>query len=159
MPLRIALLVLVLFACAAFVIANWPAISQPVAVSFLVTEAQAPLGMILIGMALLLVVVFSAVLIVQQAGVILEARRWHKEVEAQRALADSAEASRFTELRNFLSTELAGIASRDEAQQQALIARVAALEDSLARQREEATNSLAAFVGEVDEKIDRLLAR
>lgn len=159
MPLRIALLVLTLFASVAFVIANWSAIGQPVTVSFIVTDAQAPLGMILIGMALVLVVIFSVVLIVQQAGVILEARRWHKEVESQRALADSAEASRFTELRSFLAAELARIETRDAAQQQAAMARIAALEESLARQREEATNSLAAFVGEVDEKIDRLLAR
>lgn len=159
MPLRFALLALALIAAAAFAIANWGAIVQPVPVSLIVTQVQAPLGLILLGFAVVLVTIFAGVLLVQQARVIAEARRWHKEVETQRSLADQAEASRFTELRDFLAAELAKIDRRDSDQQLALLARVTALEEALRQGREESTNSLAAYVGEVDEKLDRLLAR
>lgn len=51
----------------------------------------------------------------QQAGVILEARRYAKELKARRELADKAEASRFTELRTFIEGELRKIEARDAA--------------------------------------------
>jgi hypothetical protein len=42
-----------------------------------------------------------------QATLIVESRRQSKELQAQRELADRAEASRFTELRDFIGQELA----------------------------------------------------
>jgi len=159
MPLRSLLLVLALVLVGAFLIANWGAVMAPVPVSLIFTEVNAPLGLILVIVTLVLVVLFSVVLLYQQAHVILEARRWHKEVDAQRALADKAEASRFTELREFLAAEIGKIDARDTGHHQALLARLEALEAAAGKRQEEAVNTLAACVGEVDDKVDRLLGR
>ncbi|MEF9942649.1 MAG: LapA family protein [Burkholderiaceae bacterium] len=159
MPLRTLLLILAFVATAIFLIANWAAIVAPGPVSLVFSDIQAPLGLILVAIAVVLVGLLVLVIVYQQAGVILEARRWHKEIDAQRALADKAEASRFTELQTFLATELAKIDGRDAQQHQALLTRLAALEDAQRGRQDEATNSIAAHVGEVDEKLDRLLKR
>lgn len=159
MTLRTLFVILAFVITSIFLIANWAAIVAPGPVSLVFTEVQAPLGLILVAIALVLVGLLLVVILYQQAGVILEARRWHKEIDAQRALADSAEASRFTELRTFLAAEVAKIDARDSAQQEALLARLAVLEESQRARQEENANSIAAYIGEVDDKLERLLQR
>jgi hypothetical protein len=89
--------------------------------------------------------------------VIREARRMSKELTAQRELADRAEASRFTELHGFLAEELARLASRTDAGTGALEARIERLEADMKQRLTESERTLAAYVGEVDDKLDRVL--
>ena len=67
-----------------------------------------------------------------------------QELRRQRDLADKAEASRFTDLRRFIEQEMAGL--RDFQQQSEL-----RLREDLA----DVANSLAASVGELDERLER----
>ena len=85
----------------------------------------------------------------------LEARRHNKEMSAQRELADKAEASRFTELRNYLDTQRQQSTAADTQAHTALLARLEQLEKTLAQRAEQTENSLAAHVGELEDRLER----
>ena len=85
----------------------------------------------------------------------METRRHTKELQAQRDLADRAEASRFTELRNFLETqENAHMASNAE-RHAAMLARVEQLEAAIRLRCDQTDNTLAAHIGQLEDRLDR----
>ena len=144
MKLSTVLFLVILGVIVAFAAANWQAIVAPSAISLVFTSFQAPLGLILIGMLLVVTVFFLAFLVYLQTSVLLEARRHARELQAQRQLADQAEASRFTDLRAFLDGELKGVLARIDGSEQALKQSV-----------EHAGNSLAAYIGELEDRLER----
>ncbi len=113
MKIRSMLLLLILIAIAAFAMLNWGTFMASTTLSLGVTDIQAPLGLVMLGVLVFLCAVFLVFLVYLQASVLLEARRHARELQANRGLADQAEASRFTELRGFLVTELTRLASLD----------------------------------------------
>lgn len=146
MSLRSALIALVLALLAAFTLLNLAAFMAPTSLSLGFAQIQAPLGLIMLGVTAGLCVLFLGYIVFQQAGVIREARRMSKELQSQRALADSAEASRFTELRAFVAAEMSSLATRLEGVEAETRTRIG-----------ESERSLAACIGEVEDKLDRLL--
>jgi uncharacterized integral membrane protein len=134
-----ALGILVMGLLAAFVIANWSVLATPVSVSILVATIEAPAGIILLGATALLLLLLGAYTLSLHTSTLLEARRHAKELREQRLLADQAEASRFTEL---------GTAMRAE---------FAELRAAMQQTTTESVNSLAAVIGEVEDKLDRAL--
>ena len=106
MPLRTVLLLVVLAAIALFAALNWSAFLAPTTLTLGFAEVQAPLGLIMLGLVAVLTALFLAYLVYLQTTVLLESRRHAKELQAQRELADQAEASRFTELRGYLDSRL-----------------------------------------------------
>ena len=106
------LLLLVLTGIVIFAAVNWSAISAPTTVSLLVTDVEAPLGLIMLGLTVLLTVLFLIYVAYLQTSVLLEARRHSRELRAQRDLADQAEASRFTDLKGFLEAEMRKLAGQ-----------------------------------------------
>lgn len=123
---------------------NWSVISAPVELSLMFGAVQAPLGIVMLGFTVMIMVVLVAVILFSQASALLEFRRNARELQAQRDLADKAEASRFTELRAFLRTEL-----------DALNERVAAMEQELRREVDESANAIAASLGEIEDRLER----
>jgi len=99
MPLRTVVLLVVLALIAIFAALNWSAFVAPTTLSLGVTQVQAPLGLIMLALLALLTTLFLFYVAYLQTTVIFEWRRHAKELQAQRELADQAEASRFTELR------------------------------------------------------------
>ncbi|WP_298835367.1 LapA family protein [uncultured Piscinibacter sp.] len=156
MNLRSATVVIALALLGAFTLLNWTAFTAPTTLSLGFAEVQAPLGLVMLIVTAFLCVLFLAYIVFQQAGVIREARRMSKELKAQRELADSAEASRFTELRGHIAQELADLAGRGERSEQALTERLDRLDASLLERIAESERSLSAFVAEVDDKLDRI---
>jgi uncharacterized integral membrane protein len=157
MPIRTLLLALVLIALAIFTIVNWQAFMTPTTLSLLVADVQAPLGLIMLVATGLMTALFLAYLVFQQAGVIFEARRYAKELQSQRELADRAEASRFTELRAFVEGELAQLRAQIQSGERGIEERLARVEQAIGERLAEATNTLSAYLGEVDDKLDRVL--
>jgi len=157
MKVRAVVLIVVLGLLAAFTLANWAAIIAPTQVSLLVTRVEAPLGLILLAGTVVVMVVFLVLMVFQQAGVIREARRYAKELAAQRVLADQAEASRFTELRKHLDARLDRIDPDGVPSEESLTERLDRLETALRTQIEHTGNSLVAHLGEVDDRMGRLL--
>jgi uncharacterized integral membrane protein len=117
----LALLAAVLLA--AFVVLNWPAFIAPTALAIGPLHFEAPLGLLMLGLLLLVTVALLVQMAFWQGAMLLETRRQARELQAQRQLAEEAEASRFTALR----TEI-----RDSAN--SLAAMLAELDDRWQRQ-------------------------
>ena len=126
---------------AAFAVLNWQAISAPTAISLGVTSFDAPLGMVLLGLTVIVLLVFIAYMAVWQGQILIETRRQHKALQEQRLLADQAEASRFTELKVSMLAEFEMM--RVQLQQSQAVA---------TRELGEHANSLAAMLGEMDDR-------
>jgi len=112
---RALVFVVVLAVVALFALANWGAFTALAPLSLGVTTVQAPLGLIMLGLMVFVCVLFTAWVIAMQAAALLEARRQTKALQAQRDLADRAEASRFTELRADLMARLDEMANANAA--------------------------------------------
>lgn len=157
MNFRALAIAVVVAALGLFALLNWPAFTAPTALNLGFAEVNAPLGLIMLVASGVLVGLFLVYIVFQQAGVIMEARRYAKELKSHRELADTAEASRFTELRAFLDGELRKIEAQGAAATRELGARLERLELQLQEKLAESTRTLSAYVGEVDDKLDRLL--
>lgn len=157
MQVRTVLVILVVVLLAAFAALNWSAFVAPTTLSLGFTEVQAPLGLIMLAAAGVLTVLFLAYIVLQQAGVIVETRRYAKELKSHRELADKAEASRFTELRAFLDGELRRLEGQINTVRTELAERIDGVDKSLAARVTDTGAGLEAHLGEVEDKLDRAL--
>jgi hypothetical protein len=100
--MRVLLLLLAIVAVAGFAAQNRGEImrSSDLMVGPVVTTA--PMGLILLGLLALGLVVFLLASAASRTRELRDMRESHRSLEAQRELADKAEASRFTELRQHL---------------------------------------------------------
>lgn len=153
--MRTVLLAFALIALAAFALLNWPAFMAPTDLSLFVADVRAPLGLIMLIVTGLTAALFLVYIVFQQAGVIVEARRYARELKAQRELADKAEASRFTDLRAFVEAQVLKLEQQSGAAATAVAERLDRLEERVQQKLAESTNTLAACIGEVDDKLDR----
>lgn len=150
-------LILAYVLLAAFATLNWAAIAVSSTLSLGFVEVSAPLGMVMLIFTAAISGLFIVYIVLLQAGVILEARRLTKEVKAQRELADTAEASRFTELRTLLEGELRRIAAQGAESNREFGARIEQSERGMQDKLAEATGTLSAYLGEIEDKLDRAL--
>lgn len=155
MNLRSLFLLLILAAIGAFAALNWSVIMMPTELNLVLASVQAPLGLVMLGLMVFLLAIFLIYLVYLQTTVLLDSRSHAKELQANRRLADQAEASRFTELRSFLETELKSVQVAQQAAQLATHERLAQSEQNLLQALEQTGNSLAASIGEMDERLGR----
>jgi hypothetical protein len=153
MRIRSLLLLLVLTLIAAFTALNWDVFLADTPLSLGVTTLQAPLGLIMLGGVIFVVAYRRVYVLYLQSNVLMDTRRTAKELQTHRDLADKAEASRFTELRVFLEAMMKQSAEQDKAAQQALVARLDALEHSLRTSVEQSGNTLSAYIGELEDRL------
>ena len=125
--------ILFLLLVGAFALANWPAFTAPATVSLFFATVEAPIGMVMLVLLAILCLAFTAWAISIQGHALMDARRMTKELQAQRDLADKAEASRFTELRAHLDAAMAENRRAIEQQANGLAATIAVLEDRMDR--------------------------
>jgi uncharacterized integral membrane protein len=125
----IALLIFVAF----IVYLNWPAITAPTMLSLLVADIEAPLGILMLAIVVLMTCIFLSAIVMMQVGFNTERQRLTKALEAQRLLANEAETSRIHALREFLQTSFAHINTTIE----------------------ESSNSLSASIGEFEDRLER----
>jgi uncharacterized integral membrane protein len=145
MRTRTLLIVLVLLLIAAFLAINWSVFAAPAKVSFVFTSFEVPIGLVMLGIVTLMALTFGIYSAVSWSAILLEFRRQAKELTAQRMLADQAEASRFTELRTVMHDELERLADR-----------MAQTHDTFRTEIRDNSNSLAATIGELDDRIQKL---
>ena len=157
MKLRTLLLVVFILFIAGFVALNFEQILQPTALNFGFTQVQAPMGLVLLGMLALVLVVFLAALVYYQTLHLMEVRRITREAADQRLLADKAEASRFTELRQYLQTELQTTATREQDLTNKLHTKLDQVQAALTQVIEQSANGLSASVGELEDRLERQL--
>lgn len=153
MRIRSLLLVLVLALIAAFTALNWNVFLANTTLSFGITTLDAPLGLIMLALLIFMVAYCLVYVLYLQSNVLMDTRRNAKELQTNRELADKAEASRFTELRGFLEAGMKQSAEQNKTAQQALIARLDALETALRGTVEQSGNSLSAYIGELEDRL------
>ncbi len=154
MGLRTGVLLVVVLLIAALAALNWGILVEPTVMSLGLMQVTAPFGLIMLGLTTLLAVLFLTYVFYLQSTVLIDTRRHTKEMQAQRELADKAEASRFTELRSFLETqEQARVVQRNQ-QQNALLARVEQLEAALRQRADQSDHTTAAHVGQLEDRFD-----
>lgn len=157
MNLRSIALSAALLALAVFAVLNWSAFLATTTLSLGLAEVQAPLGLIMLAVTAAVSGLFLVYILFQQATVILETRRAAKQLHAQRELADRAEASRFTELRGAIEADMRRLEAQVTAAVRELREHVDGVGQQLGGRMDESTRSLSAYVGEVEDKLDRLL--
>lgn len=155
MKIRTLMLLIVLLAIGAFAFLNWGTFKAPTTLSLGITAVQAPLGLVMLGLLALLTLFFLVFVVYVQASVLFDARRHARELQANRKLADQAETSRFTELREFLEAELKVLAGLDAESRAAMQARLDKLDHDLRSTVEESGNTLAAYLGELEDRLAR----
>ena len=141
----------------AFAQANWSLLVTPATIRFLGFSSEGPLGAIVLGAALLPAALLAVYAMTLRTAMLVEARRQARQLQAQRELAERAEASRLAELRSQLDQDMTELKAtlRDTADQAAQ--RIDWLENNLLGALTETTNVLSAYVGEVDDKLNRKL--
>lgn len=127
-----------------FTALNWRTFTTPTQLDLLVGVVDAPLGLVMLGVLAAVVLAFTVHMVIWQAAILGETRRHARELQEQRTRADEAEASRFNSLRAALRDEMAQLEQR-----------MTDLEGNMSRELRENANSLAAMIGEMDERLRR----
>lgn len=143
-----ALLVLLLLVLFSWL--NWGEITKPTSLSLGLSRVEAPLGLVLVvalGVVSLLYLIFTIGL---ETAALLEVRRYARELLHYKKLAEEAEQSRYTELRGYLEAEFKCLAEAEKEE-------IRALEARLAETLEKHGNTLAAYIGELEDQLLRLL--
>jgi uncharacterized integral membrane protein len=157
MPLRTILILFAGGAIALFAALNWSAFTAPTTLHFGFGTVDAPLGLIMLGLVVVLTVLFFGFVIYLQTTTLFEGRRHARELQAQRDLAEQSEASRYSQLRQYLEIELQKYRQQDEQGRADILAKLDQVERELRTAIEHSANTLAAYVGEVDDLLQRKL--
>ncbi|HXD05684.1 MAG TPA: LapA family protein [Burkholderiaceae bacterium] len=144
MRVRTAIVLVFAALVAAFAAVNWSAFLTPTTLSLGVAHVDAPLGLVMLGLVVLVTLGFLAYVVTLRGTALIDARRHAKEMQAQRALAEQAEASRLAELRTAMHAEI-----------DRLEGRIAQAESAFRVELRENVNSLAAMIGQLQDHLDR----
>jgi len=159
MYLRTLMILAVLGLIAVFSALNWSAFIAPTALSLGFTSVEAPLGLILLAIVALLTLLFLVYITYLQSTVLLESCRHARELQSQRDLAEQAETSRFNQLRTLMETELEKLSGDMDQSKSLLLTRLEQLERDLRAALEQTGNSLAAYIGELEDRFDTSLGK
>jgi DNA anti-recombination protein RmuC len=152
--LRTLLIVLLVGVVAMFAVLNWSAFMSETTLSVGFTTVQAPLGLVLLVVTGLLALLFLIYVVYLQSSVLLENRRQSRELQSQREIAENAEASRFYQLKTSLEEELHEQSNQAAQFNNAILARLEKLDRDLRVTVEQSSNSLAAYIGEVEDRFE-----
>lgn len=154
MRARMLLLVLVILAVAGFAAQNWPEITRQSTLNFGVVQAEAPMGLILLTLLGLTLLVFLATAATMRSRNLVETRQHVKQLNAQRELAERAEASRFTDLRQMLDSHLHEERQRENVVHTELERTMAQHQRELRNQLEQMYHLLTSRLTELERHID-----
>ena len=155
MRVRTAVLLVILVALGIFAALNWSVIATPTQLHLVFARVEAPLGVVLLAVTAGVTVLYAAFLSWIETSALLETRRYARELQAQRQLAESAEASRYAELKAMVQSEVAGLRAVPERVAQDLIARLDRVEERLRGEIERTGNTLAAYFAELEDRLNR----
>jgi uncharacterized integral membrane protein len=89
----------------ALCVLNWHTLMVPAPLDLVLWQVEAPLGVVLLAMAGVLLAFFLLAYLNNQISSLLETRKLLKEIHRVQGLADKAEASRIENLHQLISTE------------------------------------------------------
>ncbi len=131
MKSRLLISLLAIAAVLAFAILNWEAITTPTPLSLGVVAFVAPIGLIMLGLLAIVAAIFYGYAALLRRRARREAREQAHKLEVQRELAERAEASRFTQLQDFIVTEVQQQKEREARRQTEIIERLERVERAL----------------------------
>ncbi len=150
----IVLIVFVLFV-AGFVALNVDEFTRTSVLSLGFTTVQVSLGLVMLVLLVVATVVFLGSTLVMQSANLLETRKYARELNTQRDLAGKAEASRFTELRQYLEATALAEKEREVVVNQVWAERLASLDRSLLARMDQSDNTVAAHLGQLEDRFDK----
>src|SRR5689334_1085356 len=154
MRFRTLFLFVVLALTAIFALVNWPAFTTPTSLSLIFGTVTAPLGLVMLGVVFVLGAMCLAYLIYVQGSALMDSRRHARELQAHRDLVENAEASRYTELHGFVSSELRKMERLHADTRAHLLARLDQLETRTQRAMQEANQSLTHTLVELEDRME-----
>ncbi|MDO8373736.1 MAG: hypothetical protein V4639_01900 [Pseudomonadota bacterium] len=154
MRIRTIVLIVAIVLMAGFAALNLDEFSRPSLLSLGFTTVQMPLGMVMLVLLAAVLLVFLATTLYIQSTHLLEMRQSTRALTAQRELADKAEASRFTELRQYLEAQAVVAQQREAAHGTVLAERLAQTQQVLIGKIEQSGNTLAAYIGELEDRLE-----
>jgi hypothetical protein len=155
MKLFTLLLSLFVAGVAGFAALNWAVFATPVTLSFIVTSVDAPLGLIMLYLVGVAVALASALAAHMKTTMLLEARAHAREMQVQRKLADATEASRLTVMQHAIEIALQQHAAQIVDTRIDLGKRIDLMETNMRASVDEGSNVIAAYIGELDDRLAR----
>jgi uncharacterized integral membrane protein len=153
MRLVLVIIVLAFVILAVFTVANWQVLTMATPLSFVLFSIEGPLGVILLGVSLALTLLVVAYALILRTSWLMESRRLNRQLEEQRELADRAESSRVFELQELVKAEFRGLRTHLMEIGDVGIARIDTAEQSLSKVIENASNSVMAHIGYLDDSL------
>jgi uncharacterized integral membrane protein len=159
MRARLFFLVVAILLVAGFAAQNWPEFLRTSPLTFGVVQEEAPLGLIMLGALGVVLLVFLLSSALQESRFLMESSRHAKSLQAQRDLAEKAEVSRFTDLRQQLDANL-----RENRQRESIVATefekvVVQNHRELRNQLDQINRTLDARLGELEGRMEARLER
>ncbi|WP_456411052.1 DNA cytosine methyltransferase [Oceanithermus sp.] len=156
MNLRNLTVLVILLLVALFAGLNWQLFTAPSEINLLFTRVSAPLGLILLGVIALLSLLYFIFIAVIETGALIEIRRYARQVEQARKLADQAEASRFAELKQYLETELGALKEAQGALKEDVSSEVGEARKALSLEHDTLKSQHAEIADRVDARSEQL---
>jgi uncharacterized integral membrane protein len=157
MRIRVLPVLLVVLLAGLFALVNWTTFTTPTQLNLGVALVTAPLGLVMLGFVVVLALMYVGSVVFLQGSALMESRRLSRDLQAQRELADKAEASRFTELREFMNAELARQTQANDQLRAALFTRLDELEHRQRTVMEQNANTLSSYIGELEDRMEHRL--
>jgi hypothetical protein len=159
MRARMLFLVVAILLVAAFVALNWSEFLRTSPLTFGGAVLEAPLGLIMLG---ILGVVFAMYIVtgaVYRTQHLVESHHHLKALQQQRDLADKAEASRFTDLRQHLDTQLRELRQRDAIAATEFEKAMVGSQRELRTQLDQMNRAMTARISELEHRLEARLER
>ncbi|MES2483347.1 MAG: hypothetical protein V4609_15245 [Pseudomonadota bacterium] len=154
MRLRTLLIIVAAALMAAFVLLNWQVFTIPTSLNLGWQIVTAPLGLVMLG----LLVLATAIYLISSAAAhtrnLMESRQHQRALQAQRDLAERAEASRFTDLRTQLDNHLRDTRQRDTQAASEVSQAMERIQRDLRNQGEQIQRALAMRLGEMEARLE-----
>ncbi|MES2191492.1 MAG: hypothetical protein V4573_09120 [Pseudomonadota bacterium] len=155
MRARTIILIVAIALVAGFAALNVDEFTRSSVLSLGFTTVRVPLGMVMLLLLVIATVAFLASTVYMQSVNLIETRKYARELAVQRELADKAEASRFTELRNFIEAQSNAALHREAANNTVLAERLAQTQAALINRVEQSDNATAAYMGQLEDRLQR----
>lgn len=156
MRIQSTLVFLALLALAVLAAFNLDALTTPTGLSLgWLQFPQASLPLAVLGLAVLGLLLTLVGAALDQRRSQEAARRAETELNAQRALADKAEGSRMAELQRHMDLQAQAAQHREREMSAQIDARLEQVQQTLLRQLDEVGHSLGAYIGEVEDRLER----
>ena len=155
MRVRTVFFIIAILAVAAFTALNVDEFTRSSVLNLGFTTTQMPLGLVMLLILGAALVLFLASTIYIQSSHLIETRKYARELSAQRELADRAEASRFTELRNYIDAQSATALNRESANAGVWAERLNRAQAELLLRLEQSDGATAAYMGQLEDRVGR----